>query len=153
MFYMKGLSNMSKKVIAIGNRLMMDDAVAVLILEKIKNSLEDKGIETVIGETDVEFCFSNLNEQDIFYIIDSTYYGNSPGTVTFKSLDDIKKVRGQNRSIHSLGLMDLVNMYNMNIKGYFIGIEVANIDINIGLSNILQGHVEYISSKIMNFII
>ncbi|MBU3091197.1 hydrogenase maturation protease [Clostridium sp. CF011] len=138
---------------AIGNRLMMDDAVAVLILEKIKNNLEDKGIETIIGETDVEFCFSKLNQRDIFYIIDSTYYGSSPGTVTFKSLNDIKKIRGQSRSIHSLGLLDLVNMYKMDIKGYFIGIEIDNIDINIGLSHILQAQVEYISKEILSFII
>ncbi len=138
---------------AIGNRLMMDDAVAVLILEKIKNNLEDKGIETIIGETDVEFCFSKLNQQDIFYIIDSTYYGSSPGTVTFKSLNDIKKIRGQSRSIHSLGLLDLVNMYKMDIRGYFIGIEIARIDVNIGLSNILQEKVEYISKEVLSFII
>jgi len=144
---------MGKKVIAIGNRLMMDDAVAVLILEKIENILEDKGIETIIGETDVEFCFSKLNEQDVFYIIDSTYYGNSPGTLTFKSLDDINKIKAKSRSIHSLGLMELVKMYKMNIKGYFIGIEIDNIDVNIGLSYILQGQIEYISNKILNYII
>ena len=144
---------MSKKVIAIGNRLMMDDAVAVVILEKIKNDLEDEGIETIIGETDVEFCFSKLNEQDVFYIIDSTYYGKFPGNVTFKSLDDIKKVGGYSRSIHSLGVMELVNIHKMNVKGYFIGIEIANIDINVGLSHILQGEVEHISSEILRFII
>ena len=33
-------------------------------------------------------------------------------------------------------------------KLYFIGIEINNIGINIGLSNILQGQVEYISNKI-----
>jgi len=132
---------------------MMDDAVAVIILEKIKNKLEDKDIETIIGETDVEFCFSKLNKQDVFYIIDSTYYGNLPGTVIFKTLDDIKKVKGQSRSIHSLGLIELVNMYKMNIKGYFIGIEIANIDINIGLSHILEGQVEDIANKILSFII
>ena len=81
---------MSKKVIAIGNRLMMDDTVAVLILEKIKKTLEGRGIETIIGETDVEFCFSILNEKDEFYIIDSTYYGNVPGIVTFKIWNILK---------------------------------------------------------------
>jgi hydrogenase maturation protease len=142
-----------KKVIAIGNRLMMDDAVAVVILEKIKNELEEKNIEAIIGETDVEYCFSKLNQQDIFYIIDSTYYGNIPGTVTFKSLKDIKNTSGYYRSIHSLGLMELVNMYKMDIKGYFIGIEIDNIDINIGLSNLLQSQIDYISRDILNFII
>ncbi|NNU75274.1 hydrogenase maturation protease [Clostridium estertheticum] len=150
----KGLSSiMGKKVIAIGNSLMMDDGVALLILDKIKKSLEDNGIETIIGETDVEFCFSLLNEVDVFYIMDSTYYGNLPGTLTFKNLDDIRKTKDQSRSIHSLGLIDLINMYNMDIKGYFIGIEISNIDINLGLSNILQGKVEDISQKVMSFII
>jgi len=144
---------MGKKVIAIGNRLMMDDAVGVLILEKIENRLKAKGIETIIGETDVDFCYSELNEVDIFYIIDSTYYGNPPGTLTFKRLDDMKMNRGKNKSIHSLGLLELVNIYKMNIKGYFIGIEISNIDINIGLSHILQQKVEYISEKILMFII
>ena len=144
---------MGKKVIAIGNRLMMDDAVAIIILEKIENKLNEKGIETIIGETDVEFCSSELNELDIFYIIDSTYYGNPPGTLTFKRLEDIKKTRGQSKSIHSLGLIDLVNVYKMNIKGYFIGIEIADIDINIGLSHNLQEKVEDISKKILSFIL
>jgi hydrogenase maturation protease len=144
---------MGKKVIAIGNRLMMDDAVAVLILEKIKKTLESRGIETIIGETDVEFCFSILNEIDEFYIIDSTYYGNIPGTVTFKNLNNKEKITGQSRSIHSFGLLQLVNMYKMDIKGYFIGIEIANIDVNIGLNPILQRQLEYISNKILSFII
>ncbi|WP_258879951.1 hydrogenase maturation protease [Clostridium estertheticum] len=144
---------MGKKVIAIGNSLMMDDGVALLILDKIRKRLEEKSIESIMGETDVEFCFSLLNEIDVFYIMDSTYYGNVPGTLTFKNLDDIKKTKDQSRSIHSLGLIDLINMYNMDIKGYFIGIEISNIDINLGLSNILQGKVEDISQKVMSFII
>jgi len=131
---------------------MMDDGVALLILEKIKKNLEAKGIETIIGETDVEFSFSLLNELDVFYIMDSTYYGNVPGTLTFKSLDDIKKNKDHSMSIHSLGLIDLINMYKMDIKGYFIGIEISNIDINLGLSNILQEKVEDISQKVMSFI-
>ena len=144
---------MAKKVIAIGNRLMMDDAVGVVILEKIKNILEDKGIESIIGETDIDYCFSKLNTDDVFYFIDSTYYGNIPGTVTFKNLRDIKKTTGHSRSIHSLGLMELVNIYGIDIKGYFIGIEIANIDINIGLSHILQNKIENISRDILSFII
>ena len=144
---------MAKKVIAIGNRLMMDDAVGVVILEKIKKILEDKGIESIVGETDVDFCFSKLNTDDVFYIIDSTYYGNIPGTVTFKNLKDVKKTTGHSRSIHSLGLVELVNIYDLDIKGYFIGIEIANIDINIGLSHILESKLENISRDILSFII
>lgn len=132
---------------------MMDDAVAILILEKIENILEAKGIEAIIGETDVDYCYSELNEVDIFYIIDSTYYGNTPGTLTFKRLDDMKMNRGKNKSIHSLGLIDLINVYKMNIKGYFIGIEIEDININIGLSHILQEKINFISKKILSFIL
>ncbi|MGYP001580755840 len=36
---------------------------------------------------------------------------------------------------------------------YFIGIEIYNLDINLGLSNVLQEKVEDISKKVMSFII
>jgi len=49
--------------------------------------------------------------------------------------------------------MELVNIYGIDIKGYFIGIEIANIDINIGLSHILQNKIENISRDILSFII
>jgi hydrogenase maturation protease len=147
-----GLCNMGKKVIAVGNRLMMDDGAALFVIENIKKVLENKGIEVIIGETDVDFCFSKLNKDDEFYIVDAFSGGESPGTLTFKSLKNLKKIKKQ-PSIHSLGLVDLINIYSLEVKGYFIGIEIGKISMNIGLSNVLKLQFKDICSKVLNFII
>lgn len=144
---------MAKKVIGIGNKFMMDDGVAIFVLESIKNSLEDIGMEVIFGETDVDFSFSKLNCYDEFYIIDSTCNSNSPGTVVFTTLEDIKKSKINKCMSHSLGLLNLIKIYELDIKGYFIGIEIRNIDMNIGLSNVLQEQFDSICSKVLNFII
>lgn len=144
---------MGKKVIGIGNKLMMDDGAALFVLENIKINLEAKDIEVILGETDVDYCFSKLNCQDEFYIIDSTCCGNSPGTVIFKTLDDVKKLKTNDCLVHSLGLIHLINIYELNIKGYFIGIEIGNININFGLSSILVEQFDAICNKVLNFIV
>lgn len=143
---------MSKKVIALGNKLMMDDGIALIVLEKIQNILKQSGIESIIGETDVDYCFSFLNSIDEFYIIDSTYYGYFPGTVSFMNLEDLKN-QTKNTSIHSLALIDLINIYKLDIKGYFIGIEIDRIDINLSISSILEKCLEDICSKILKLIL
>lgn len=144
---------MAKKVIAIGNRLMMDDAVGVLIVENIKKDMEYRGIEVIIGETNIDYAFSKLNNHDEFYIVDSTCYGTSPGTVILKTIENVKIARAQSYAIHSLNLIDLINLNKLDIKGYLVGIEIENIDINFGLSNALQEKFDAISKEVLSLII
>lgn len=143
---------MRKKVIGVGNKLMMDDGVAFFVLQSIKSVLEDNEIEVIIGETDVDFCFSKLNNIDEFYIMDSYFSGKVPGTLTIKKIEDVKKIR-KHCAVHSLGLMDLIDIYGIEVKGYFIGIEIGRIDMNIGLSNDLQVKFKDVCSKILEFVI
>ncbi|AKA68791.1 hydrogenase maturation protease [Clostridium scatologenes] len=143
---------MKKVVIGVGNKLMLDDGIAIFVLENIKSVLEDNGIEVIIGETDVDFCFSKLNNVDEFYIADSYFSDRIPGDLTFKKIKDVKKIR-EHCAVHSLGLMDLINIYKIEIKGYFIGIEIGSIDMSIGLSNDLEVKFKDICSKILSFIL
>ena len=131
---------------------MMDDAIGVLVAENIKGFLECEDIEVIVGETDIEYCFSKLNLSDEFYIVDSTHYGSLPGSVIFKTLEEVKNSRAKNCSIHSLSLIDLMNLYKVNIKGYFIGIEIGEIEINIGLSGVLKEQFQVISHKVLKLI-
>ena len=62
-FLKKGVGLIWQKVIAIGNRLMMDDAVGVVILEKIKNILEDKGIEGYYRRNRYRFLFFKIKHR------------------------------------------------------------------------------------------
>lgn len=144
---------MGKKVIAIGNRLMMDDAVGVLVAENIKKELEKNHIEVILGETDVDYAFSMLNKYDDFYILDAVCYGNAPGTIVLKNIEDIKKTKTRSYAVHSLSLIDLINLYKLNVNGYMVGIEIENVCINYGISNTLKERFNDISKEVLSLII
>ena len=77
---------MNIKCIAIGNRIMKDDGIGINISEAIKERLITKDISVVICETDVEYALDELNNVDLLFIIDSSYYNIQPGTRVSKNL-------------------------------------------------------------------
>lgn len=144
---------MSKKIIALGNRLMMDDKIALLVSENLLKVFTANNIEVIIGETDVDYCLSKLNCEDEFYIIDSTCFGNVAGTITTCPLSYIKKTYKYQKLTHSLNLLDLINIYDINVKGYFIGIEIQSIKMSYDISVELQKVFPSICSDILKIII
>jgi hydrogenase maturation protease len=144
---------MSKKVIALGNRLMMDDKIALLVSENLLQVFTDNNIEVILGETDVDYCLSKLNCEDEFYIIDSTCFGNVAGTITTRPLSDFKKAYKYQKQTHSLNLLDLINIYDINVKGYFIGIEIQSINMSYDISVELKKKFQSIRSEILKIIV
>jgi hydrogenase maturation protease len=144
---------MSKKVIALGNRLMMDDKIALLVSENLLQVFTDNNIEVILGETDVDYCLSKLNCEDEFYIIDSTCFGNVAGTITTRPLSDFKKAYKYQKQTHSLNLLDLINIYDINVKGYFIGIEIQSINMSYDISVELKKKFQSIRSEILEIIV
>ena len=61
---------MSKKVIAMGNTLMKDDAIGIEVAKEIEEKLLEKGIEVIYGETDVQYSISNVQEDDYIFILE-----------------------------------------------------------------------------------
>lgn len=140
------------KVIAIGNILMEDDGVAIVVIKKLKEKLEKRNIQVIIGETDFDYCISLIKDGDFIFFIDATYYEKNPGEITVVPMENYvykKKYYTQ----HSYSLVDLVKLYFKNIKGYIIGIEIGEVAFNYGLSNILEGKIEHISKEIFKEII
>jgi hydrogenase maturation protease len=126
------------KVIGIGNRLMMDDGIAIMVLEKISSQLESIGIEVVIAETDFEACFHKLNEDDFIIIVDAVYKDLSVGKIHINNLQDAITTCGKPDAQHDASLFDLMRLYRKELKGYFIGIEIAEIGIGYGVSELLE---------------
>ena len=56
---------MNVKLIAIGNKIMGDDRIGPLVAEHLEKFLSQLGIEVVIGETDIGYCLSKINEKDM----------------------------------------------------------------------------------------
>lgn len=128
---------MSIKVIGIGNRIMKDDGIGVRVTEDISQWLEEREMNVMIGETDSESCFYQIEEEDFLIIIDGTLFGIEPGTITVEALSLVKPtIKGYSQ--HNMSFIDLLYRYKKTNKGYLIGIEVGEIGFGIDLSEALQ---------------
>lgn len=134
-----GCVNGMIKAIGIGNRLMMDDGIAIAVLENLKNYLESMGIEVIIGETDFQFCFHQLKEDDFVIILDAAYSGAVTGSVHVCKLEEAIAAYGETNAQHDMSIFDLMRLYSKPLKGYFIGIEIAKAELGCELSEALKG--------------
>lgn len=141
---------MSVKIIAIGNRLMGDDGLAVHIMEKLSKRFEKDSIEVIIGETDFQYCISRIEEVDYIVIIDATWFGIEPGTVTINSLKDIYKLNAKQSlfSQHGYSLIKALKTCYKSIDGLLIGIEGKNFDFTLSLSSHLEASLDNICVKV-----
>lgn len=139
---------MKAKVIALGNILMEDDGIGIRVLENIKEELADKNVESIIGETDVEYCISQVEDGDFIFIIDASYNGKVPGMITVARLQDYK-CKKKYYTQHSYSFIDLIEVYYKFLTGFIIEIEAASISFKLGLSNNLQHKLNVISKDVL----
>ncbi|MFL0245558.1 hydrogenase maturation protease [Candidatus Clostridium stratigraminis] len=145
---------MSIKIVAIGNKLMGDDGAAIHIIEWLGRSFEEGGIEVIIGETDFEYCLSKIEEDDYIIIIDATWFGIEPGTVTVNSLKNIYRLNG-NQSLFSQHGYSFIKALGSNYKaidGIIVGIEGKSFDFTLSLSSSIEASFDNICSKVQETI-
>ena len=142
---------MQAKLVAIGNRLMCDDSIALRVAERLRGKLALIGIEVVVCETDVSYGISRIEVNDVIFLLDATYSGLPVGQVTFSG-DDLKRSGWSNQHAHwhahELSLLDLLRTQVRFARGYFLGIEVEKIDFGLELSATLQGAFDDICVKV-----
>src|SRR5690554_2529536 len=126
------------KVIGIGNRLMMDEGIAIAVLENLKTKLEAMGIEVIIGETDFQYCFHLLREGDFVIVLDAACSETTVGSVHSYKLQEAAITYGQTHFQHDINIFDLMRLYSKPLKGYLIGIETAEIGFGCELSEALN---------------
>ncbi|WP_053956392.1 hydrogenase maturation protease [Inediibacterium massiliense] len=143
---------MKIKCIAIGNRIMGDDGIGIKVLENLSQELEKEKIQVIFGETDIDYSLSKIDDEDLLFIIDSTYFNIAPGTVTFTPIEKAMKRQGQIYSQHQPSLIDLLNTYKKSVKGYIVGIEVEKIHFSLDLSETLRKKFLSICEEIHKFI-
>lgn len=141
---------MSRKLISIGNRLMGDDGAAITIAESLRERLWDMEIETIIGETDFEYCLSRIEDGDHIILVDATCLGLKPGAITVSSLEEVYKLScGQGSfSQHGFSLVTALKKYYKGVIGIVIGIEGRNFDFSLSLSSEIEEHLEDICLKV-----
>ncbi|MDD7793549.1 hydrogenase maturation protease [Clostridium sp. 'White wine YQ'] len=139
---------MSTKLIAIGNRLMGDDSIAIKVTEALYESLIKLGLNVIIGETDFEFCIAEINEEDFIIVLDATKLGLKAGEIT---LYDLKNIESKKNSFtqHGYSFVDALMNYSKRINGKFIGIEGSSFDFSLELSNELENRFQDICKKVL----
>jgi len=145
---------MSIKLIAIGNRIMGDDSLAIIIAEKLEKYLINLGVKVIIGETDFEYCLSKIEDGDYLIIVDSTYFKINPGTITVNSFSYINEINYNNSlfSQHSNNFLANIDRFYQSVTGIVIGIEGINFDYSLSISSILEKRMEYILVQVKTIV-
>lgn len=139
-------------VVAIGSRLMMDDAIGVLVAERIRKNLNNHGIDVVIAETDLAFGVNALERDGHVIVLDAFCSEKKPGEITVMSLQEIKEDETTPVSQHEYNLVDFIKRTNA-FSGYLIGIEAADISYGLELSPQLQMLFNHICSDVQQIIL
>lgn len=126
------------KLIAIGNRFMKDDGIAIKIAENLKDKRKDSNFEVIIGETDCENCFYLLKQDDYVLIIDAIYTGSEPGSIHLLSLEEAVAQSSEVTMQHDMSIIELMKLYKSKFKGYLIGVEIAELGFGDELSPALS---------------
>jgi len=142
---------MRKKLIALGNILMKDDGIAIVLAEKLRSELEQLGIEVIRGETDIGFCISVINEEDVLILLDAGFFGRTPGDLILIPISEYVREAGSGYP-HEIHLLDLLRIHFPEVTGMVIGIQAAEVEYGYGLSNELDSQLEEISGRLMDML-
>ena len=128
---------------------MCDDGVAIHVIEKLSENLEKSGIKVIIGEADFQYCLSKIEERDYIIIIDATWFGIEPGTITVNCLKDIYRLNHDQSmfSQHGYSLIKALESYKF-VEGVVVGIEGKSFDFDLSLSPDIEAAFDNICCKV-----
>lgn len=138
------------KVFAIGNMLMKDDKIGILIGKEIEEELIKNGALLYICESDIEYALSNIQEKDFVLIIDAMQTGRCTAEIKLIPIDSINGIDIYTQ--HSLSLIQMIKLYYKEIRGYIIGIETKDISYGLQISDDLSKSFDKICCQVMNII-
>ena len=143
---------MNLKLVAIGNRLLGDDGIAIKVIQYICERLRKLNITVSIGDTDFDKCFKDIENDDYIFLVDSIFSGIKPGTVMVTPLNTHNLSHYIMYSTHGLSLIEYFKTSNTNFKGTYIGIEIGDIDFSSELSEELKSSFDQICNEVYEFI-
>ena len=126
---------------------MKDDGIAIKILESIEEKIRSPEVDIIIGETDSQSFFYQLNQEDYVIILDAQYGGVEPGSIQVFSLQEALEQPSGYLMQHDMSIIELMKLYGKSFKGTIIGIEIAEIEPGETLSIILQEKFPSLCSK------
>lgn len=99
-------------VLGVGNTILTDEGVGPWVVERLRALNPDApGVTWMDGGTLSFSIAASVEDAEYLVVVDATELKAAPGTVrVFVDEEMDKMLGGHGRSIHEVGLMDLVNM-------------------------------------------
>ncbi|MEG0306377.1 MAG: hydrogenase maturation protease [Clostridium sp.] len=128
------------KIFGIGNILLCDDGIGVKVIQVIEKEIEEfsENINVIVGETNYLYCLDQIEDDDVVIIVDSTFLGTKPATVSSYTLEQCDDFIIDYGDIHSESLLKVLRKEYRQIKGYLVGIEIEKVDYSLELSSTLE---------------
>lgn len=131
---------------------MGDDGIGLKVAEVLSPLLLQEHIELIFGETDNDYALSKIQNGDMLFIIDSTFFDINPGTITFTPIGEVIDQHHEVYSQHQPSLIYMLKTYGKSVEGYLIGIEVEKIEFGLELSDTLRTRLLPICEEVHLFI-
>jgi len=124
-----------KKILALGNILLSDNGAAIYLADYLAKEFNIMGYEVIKCETDTSYAISCIDEEDELVILDASFTGVDSGRIRSMSLEEYRVDYYKNKAYcHSNTLFDYIFKNIKSYKGNVILIEVCNMELNDGLS-------------------
>lgn len=122
-------------VLGIGNTLLSDEGVGVHVLHELEKNNQIKGdVEYLDGGT-LSFTLAGPIEScDQFIVVDAAELKSNPGTVRVFEAEEMDSyiTNGNKRSVHEVGLLDLLSIAllsgNLPARRALVGIQPQKLD-------------------------
>jgi hydrogenase maturation protease len=149
---------MKKKIVFLGNNIFLEDKIALVVGEILRQELVKKGFEVEVIERSGVSLIDFFEETDLLIIVDSIYVSREDlyGEV-FKI--DLSEYRGSYvKSPHNLSIKEVIDILKTLDERYpekilVIGIGIKDLyTLSDKLSDNLERKLNYISKKILEII-
>ncbi len=128
------MNNRRALVLGIGNTLLTDEGVGVHVVEYLRTHFPEQQTMSLIDGGTLSFSLAPLLEAHTqLIVVDAAVTGGDPGHVVCYEGDSMDRyLQGNRRSVHEVGLMDLLDI--VRLSGYYperralVGIEPAVFD-------------------------
>lgn len=136
---------MRTAIVGVGNTLMRDDGVGVVVARALMDAGLPEGAEAIDAGTSPDAAYE-LATADRVIVIDAARLGGDPGTVYRLTADEASTAGDGLRSCHDMGLVQmLLALSGRRIPEVrILGVEPKEIDWGIGLSEEVAAAVPYI---------
>ncbi|MCM1990933.1 hydrogenase maturation protease [Oceanirhabdus seepicola] len=140
-----------KKILALGNILLSDDGVAIYLADYLAKEFNIMGYEVVKCETDTSYAISCIDEENELVILDASFTGGDSGRIRSMSLEEYRVDYYSNKDYcHSNTLFDYIFKNNKKYKGNVILIEVCNMELNDGLSEMMVESFDKVAIQVLD---